>query len=555
VVRFRENDQSAFDFIIVGAGSAGCVLANRLSADGKHSVLLLEAGPKDSSPWIHIPAGLHKALANPQIEWGLATEAEDTMNGRRIPVPRGRTLGGSSSVNGMLYVRGQPDDYNNWASEGCPGWAWPDVLPYFRRSEANDRGEDEFHGAAGPLRVSSARKPGPLAAALIAAAEACQIPHNEDFNGRKQEGVGLYQYTVHKGRRQSTAIAFLRPALANVPRLDVRTEARVHRILFEDRRACGLIYSGRGRQMTVRARREIILSAGSIHSPQILMLSGIGPATALARHGIEVLAESQDVGSNLQDHLQVRLLYQANAPVSLNALARNPIRKAAAGLQYLARRGVLSRPPITCGLFARSEPSASRPDLQFHLLEFSSDGAGKPFHSFPGFFITVCPLRPESRGNISLKSPDPADEPAIRQNFLSADEDCRLTLAGIHLTRRLAATEPLKGLIQAELSPGPDAIADTALLNWARETAISVYHPVGTCRMGSDFRAVVDPQLRVRGVDGLRVVDGSIMPRLVSGNTNAPIIMIAEKAADMILADVTREIARQDIALAESGGK
>jgi choline dehydrogenase len=437
----------------------------------------------------------------------------------------------------MLYVRGQPEDYDGWESEGCVGWAWRDVLPYFRRSEANDRGEDEFHGADGPLRVSTARKQSPLASALIEAAQACQVPLNGDFNGRTQEGAGLYQFTVHKGKRQSSATAFLHSALASGHRLDVRTESQVLSIIFEERTACGVVYRHRGMQFTARSVREVILCAGSIHSPHILMLSGIGPADILKKHAIEIRADSPDVGSNLQDHLQVRLLYRASAPVTLNALARSPLRKAGAALQYLFRCGVLSRPPITCGIFARSESSVTRPDLQFHLLEFSSDGPGKPFHPFPGFFITVCPLRPKSRGRVLLRSSRPDESPAIHQNFLSEEDDCRLTLAGIRLTRRFAETEPLKHLIQAELAPSPLVTEDAALMEWARHTAVSVYHPVGTCRMGKDARAVVDPKLRVRGVSGLRVVDGSIMPHLVSGNTNAPIIMIAEKAADMILDD------------------
>lgn len=483
-----------------------------------------------------MPAGVQRAIGNPRLEWGRVTEPEPGMAGRRLPVPLGRTLGGSSSVNGMLYVRGQPEDYDGWAAAGCDGWAWSEVLPYFRRAETNDRGSDQLHGGYGPLRVSSAGHRSVLSDAFIGAASDAGIPRNDDFNGPQQEGAGYYQSTIHRGRRWSAAAAYLKPA-AGRRRLAIETESRAIAVRFEGKRANAVEYVRAGQRVVARARREIILAAGAIHTPHLLMCSGIGPASHISGFGLPVVADLPGVGSNLQDHVQARILFRANAPITLNDIANSPLRLAQHVLRYVAGRGRLAEPPIKSGLFARSSPNVDRPDLQFHLLEFSSDGAGKPLHPFPGFFMSVCFLRPESRGRVSLQSPDALQAPLIRQNFLTADVDCERTLAGLHLARRIAGQAPLAGLIRSEIDPGTTVNERDALLDWVRATAVSVYHPVGTCRMGADSDAVLDHWLRVRGMKQLRVVDGSIMPTLVSGNTNAPIIMIAEKASDMILDD------------------
>ena len=443
-----------FDFIVVGAGSAGCVVASRLSEGGRYDVLLLEAGPADRSPWIHMPAGVQRAISDPRLEWGLATEPEPAMAGRRIPVPLGRTLGGSSSLNGMLYVRGQPAGYDAWAAAGCSGWSWDEVLPYFRRAEANDRGSDHLHGSDGPLRVSSAAR-SVLSDAFIEAAAKLQIPRNADFNGRHQEGAGYYQSTIHRGRRWSSATAYLKQ-MPRRERLTIETNSRAVAIRFAGKRADGIEYTRGNARLSARARREIILAAGAIHTPQLLMCSGVGPAGHIGEFGVPVVADLPGVGGNLQDHVQARLLFKASAPVTLNDIANSPLRLAREVLSYAVRKGRLAEPPIRSGLFAKSAAQLDRPDLQFHLLEFSSGGAGQPLHAFPGFFLSVCFLRPESRGRLYLRSSDPLQPPRIHQNFMSAEIDCERTLAGVRLARRLAEQPPLAGLISCEVDPGDE---------------------------------------------------------------------------------------------------
>ena len=525
------------DFIVVGAGSAGCVLANRLTADGRQRVLLLEAGPPDRYPWIHIPIGYAKTMFHPVYNWRFKTEPQPHMNGREVYWPRGRTLGGSSAINGLIYIRGQSEDYDDWAAKGNPGWGFRDVLPYFRKLEHNVRGASEYHGADGPLWASDIEVPHPLVEALIGSAGRLGIPRNDDFNGAFQEGVGYYQLTTRKGLRCSTAVAYLRPARGRV-NLDVRTRAHVTRILFEGRRATGVIYRQEGSEIEVHAHREVILAAGALQSPQLLELSGIGRPDVLGPFGIPVVHGLPGVGENLQDHLQARVIYECTQPITTNDALRTWHGKARMGLTYLFQRGGPMAVGINQGgLFARAMPHSTRPDVQFHFATLSSDMAGSPVHDFPGFTMSVCQLRPTSRGTVHLKSPDPLAAPAMQPNYLASHEDRATLVAGIRLARTLAATSPLCDYVAAEYRPGPAAQSDEDLLEFARNTAGTIFHPSGTTKMGpaTDPSAVVDAELRVHGCEGLRVVDCGVMPTLVSGNTNAPVVMIAEKAADMIL--------------------
>jgi choline dehydrogenase len=526
------------DFVVVGAGSAGCVLANRLSADGSSRVALLEAGPRDRNPWIHLPIGYGRTMWHPRLNWRFHTEPEPNMDGRRIYWPRGRVLGGSSSINGLIAIRGQPRDYEEWRDGGNPGWGWGDVLPYFRKIERNeDFAEDQLHGAHGPLHVSSIPRRHELIEALIASAERLGIPRNRDFNGANQEGVGYYQLTVKDGLRQSAARAYLRPARSR-PNLAVVTDALATEILFEDGRAVGVRYSARGGEREVRARRGVVLSAGALQSPQLLMLSGIGPGRHLQEMGIPVRLDRPRVGADLQDHLQVRMIFRCSKPITTNDALNSLAGRARMGLEWLLfRSGPLAVGINQGGLFTRVLPESGTPDVQFHVATLSADMAGAKVHPFSGFTISVCQLRPESRGSVTLASPDPLAPPRLVANYLSAETDRRCIVAGMALARRLSGTEPLAGLVAEEMQPGPEARTDADLLAFARRHGATIFHPSGTCRMGSDDEAVVDPRLRVRGVDALWVVDCSVMPTLVSGNTNLPAMMIAEKASDMIRED------------------
>ena len=527
-----------YDYVIVGAGSAGCVLADRLSADARRSVLLLEAGPPDIYPWIHIPIGYAKTMFHPVVNWRFQTEPEPHMNARRVYWPRGRTLGGSSSINGLIYVRGQREDYDDWAAGGNSGWAFRDVLPYFRKLEHNVRGASEFHGADGPLWASDVEDRHPLVEAFIEAAAELGIARNDDFNGATQEGAGYYQLTTRRGLRCSTAVAYLRPARRR-PNLDVQTEAHVARVVFEGRRARGVVYRHGGAQKTAVARHEVILAAGAIQSPQILQLSGIGPPEVLRRFGIPLVHPLLGVGENLQDHLQVRVIFRCASPITTNDLLRTWSGKLRIGLDYALRRsGPMAVGINQGGLFARVLPTSSRPDVQFHLATLSSDMAGSPVHEFSGFTMSVCQLRPQSRGFVRIKSLDPFDAPAMQANYLSTELDRAMLVAGMRLARRLAATRALSPLVAGEFRPGSATVSDDDLLEFAKDTGGTIFHPSGTTKMGpsSDPQAVVDAELRVHGCESLRVVDCGIMPTLVSGNTNAPVVMIAEKAAEMILA-------------------
>ncbi len=526
----RANTTETVDFIIVGAGSSGCVLANRLSQDPATSVALLEAGPRDSNPWIHIPIGYAKTIRNPDINWCYETEPEPTMDGRRIFWPRGKVLGGTSSINGLVYMRGHPDDYDGWAAAGASGWGWSDVLPYFKRSEDQVRGADAYHGVGGPLAVADLSERNPICQAFIDAANSAGVPANLDFNGESQDGVGYVQLTTRDGRRCSSAVAFLRPALRR-PNLRVETEALVCRVVIEGGRAVGVEYLRGGERRVLRARSEVILCGGAVNSPQLLQLSGIGPAAHLASVAIEPVLDLPAVGANLQDHLQVRIVWKAAHPLTLNDIVRNPVRKLWMGARYLLNRsGPMTISACQVGLFARTRAELTRPDIQYHFMMFSAESSADQLHAFSGFTANVCQLRPESRGSVLIAAADPRQAPRIRANYLATETDRRAVIDGLRLARTIANETPLADFIVEEYLPGAGATSDDALAAHARQKGQTLFHPAGTCAIGP----VLDPQLRVRGIEGLRVADCSVMPTLVSGNTNAPAVMIGEKASDLI---------------------
>jgi choline dehydrogenase len=527
---------SEFDTIVVGAGSAGCVLANRLSENPAHRVLLIEAGGRDWNPWLHIPVGYFKTMNNPSFDWCYLTEPDNGIAGRQLQWPRGRVLGGSSSLNGLLYVRGQPQDYDRWAKLGNDGWGFADVLPFFKKSEDNQRGADAFHAVDGPQKVSDLRLRRPIAEYFIRAATEIGIPWNEDCNGATQEGVGYFQQTAYKGFRWSSARSFLKPA-RHRRNLKVITRAQVTRLLLDGRSVTGLEYSQGGKSRRVKANAEVILSAGAINTPQILQCSGIGDPNWLAQAGVETVHALPGVGKNLQDHLQIRLVFKTSAR-TLNDELNNPLKKLKVGLQYfLTRSGPLTLAASQVVIFTRSNPSVERPDIQFHMQPLSADKPGDGVHPFSAFTSSVCQLRPHSRGEIRIRSNDPMQYPAIYPNYLSDERDCQVAVDGIKVARRIANAPSLKKHIIEEYVPGRQYQSDQELLQAAREYSQTIYHPVGTCKMGQDDLAVVDSRLRVHGLDRLRIADASIMPEIVSGNTNAPTIMIGEKAAHMVLQD------------------
>jgi choline dehydrogenase len=533
----NNNEMSEFDYIIVGAGSAGCVLANRLSADGKHSVLLLEAGPRDKNIWIHVPLGYGKLFKEKTVNWMYQTEPEPGLNGRQVFQPRGKVLGGSSSINGLLYVRGQHEDYDRWRQLGNAGWGFDDVLPYFKKAEDQCRGGDQYHGAGGPLPVSDWRHHDPLSEAFVKAAVEAGLPFNPDFNAASQEGAGFFQTTTRSGRRASTAVAYLRPALAR-GNLKVETSVLGQRVLFEGRRAVGVEYRQDGMLRQARARREVLLSSGAYNSPQLLQLSGVGPAELLKQHGVDVVLDAPGVGNDLQDHMQVRIVVRCAQKVTLNDVVNNPLRRVWAGVQYAAtRKGALTIAAGTSGAFFKTSPRLASPDIQIHFIPFSTDKMGEKLHDFSGFTAHVCQLRPESRGHLRIRSADPSAPPKIHINYLATETDRRAFIDGLKVLRKILAAPALKPFSAGEVYPGSSVTSDEDLLEFCRQNGSTVYHPTSTCRMGNDQLAVVDQRLKLRGIEGLRVVDASVMPDLVSGNTNAPTIMIAEKASDMILQD------------------
>jgi len=516
---------SEADYIVVGAGSAGCVLANRLSADGRQRVLVLEAGPADQSIWIHLPIGYGKTMFHPVYNWGFHTDPEPYMNNRRVYWPRGRGLGGSSSINGLIYVRGQPEDYDGWAALGNAGWGWKEVLPYFTRSlmSCSDIGEQHE-----------------LMEAIIRAANELGVPTTRDFNSGRQEGVGYYQLFTKNGWRSSSATAYLRPAEKRA-NLRVETNAHATGIVFEGTKAVGVRYFQGGVEKKVRASREIILSAGALQSPQLLQLSGVGSGQLLQSFGIPVVHDLPGVGENLQDHLQLRVMYKCTKPITTNDDLASFWRSCAIGLRWLLqRKGPLAIGINQGGLFARVLPESATPDVQFHFATLSAELAGAKPHPWSGFTMSVSQLRPKSRGTVRIRSADPMEPPSMRPNYLSTELDRRCAVAGIRLARALAATQSLKPYVAEEYRPGAQAQTDEELLEFARNYGATIFHPSGTCKMGNDRMSVLDERLRVRGVGGLRVVDCSVMPTLISGNTHAPVVMIAEKASDLILEDAAR---------------
>ncbi len=539
----KSRESASFDYIIVGAGSAGCVVANRLTASGRHRALLLEAGGHDRNIWIHIPLGYGKLFSNPKVNWLYTTEPEPELNNRRVIQPRGKVMGGSSSINGLLYIRGQHEDYDHWRQLGNAGWSFNDVLPYFRRAEDQERGGDDLHGVGGHLKVSDVCEPHPLCEAFIAAAQQSGFPRNDDFNGPTQEGAGYFQLTARNGRRWSTAVGYLKEARRR-PNLAVVPNALATRVVFSGRRAIGVEYRQGETTHTAHANAEVIVSGGAFNSPQLLQLSGLGPAKILRELGIGVVADMPGVGADLQDHLQIRMLYRCTEPITMNDVINHWRHRYAAGLRYLlSRKGLLTIGAGYAGAFLRTRPDLATPDVQFHFLIFSADAAGATLHPFPGFMASVCQLRPDSRGFVRVKSSDPSVPPAIQPRYLSARTDCDCVTDGMKLLRRVMNQPVMRKYIAEERAPGPNCASDAELLAFARETGTTVYHPTSTCRMGSDPKAVVDERLRVRGMERLRVIDASIMPTVVSGYTNAAAVMIGEKGADMVLADARVSVA------------
>ena len=529
-----------FDFIIIGAGSAGCVIANRLTASGEFRVLLLEAGPNDSSPWIHMPIGYGRNFSNPKVNWLYSSKPGKDWVKRQIKQPRGKVIGGSSSINGLVYMRGQKEDYDHWRQLGNDGWGYEQVLDYFKKSENQERGQDPFHSTGGPLNVSDPRETHPLADAYIQAGVDAGYKRNYDFNGAEQEGFGYQQWTTKNGFRCSAAVAFLKPARKR-KNLIIKSEAHTNRIIFNGTRAVGVEFERRGKIILAKAKHEIIVSAGAYNTPQLLQLSGIGPANLLKKMSIPIIADRQNVGKNLQDHFNAPLMFELNKNFTLNDVLNRWDKKILHGLKYLfQQRGFLSTGVAYAGGYLTVNPNSSSPDIQNLLMLFTSELIGGKVDPFPGCASVVALLRPESRGEVNILSDDPKKHPEINYNFLSANKDRQTLVMGVKKVREVMSQDAIAKYIVREFRPGSEHNSDEAIIDFLEKSGRTSYHPVGTCRMGPDDEAIVDPKLRVNGVSSLRIADASIMPTLVSGNTNAPTIMIGEKASDMILSDLIR---------------
>jgi len=523
-----------FDVVVVGAGSAGCVLSARLTENPKVSLCVIEAGARDRNPWIHIPMGFGRLVPNPRINWGYETEPEPGLNGRRIVWPRGKVLGGSGSINGLVFLRGAPSDYDAWQRLGAQGWSYSDVLPYFKRMEHAVDGPNVWHGSGGPMTVSNIKRPSTAARAFVQACERLQHQRNTDFNGERIDGVGFAPLNVHNGWRRSTAVGYLKPNL-NRKNLELMTKTRVRRILFDRGRASGVEIERDGQVQRIGARRELVLSGGAINSPVLLLASGIGPAEEIATLGIDVKCDLPGVGKNLQDHYQSSFTFRTNAADTLNEAVMSPVKSARLALEWLFKgSGQLAVGATEATLFAKSSPSESVPDLQYQCLNFSSDGFQNGLHRWPGFSFIFSVCRPKSRGEITLRDASGSSPPRIQANYLTDPDDMRIMLAGFRMASQIASTEPFRSLVVEQVRPGSDITSDEQIADYVRSVGSTVYHPCGTCRMGEDAGAVVDSQLRVRGVDGLRVVDASVMPAMPSPNIHPATIMVAEKASDII---------------------
>jgi len=529
-----------FDVVVVGGGSAGCIVAARLAEKPAVSVCLIEAGPRDRHFWIHIPLGFGKLVPDPKVNWDYKTEPEPELNSRQVIWPRGKVLGGSGSINGLVFLRGAPSDYDEWERRGARGWGYHDVLPYFKRSEHNVRGADEWRGQSGPITVSDIKKPSRSASAFVEACTRLQYPRNPDFNGERIDGVGFTQLNVRNGWRCSTAVGYLRPNLSR-PNLALMTQSWVRRVLLDGKRAVGVEVERDGKVLRIAARREVVVCSGSIASPQLLLASGIGPATELQASGVAVVHDLPGVGQELQDHLLIRLVFRTTAPGTLNEIVRSPLQSAKMAAEWLfTGAGQLAVGAVEAVLFAKSRPEEPIPDIEFQCVNFSTDHYQNGLHKFPGFMYSFFVCRPHSRGAIKLRDPEGRLPPRIYANYLTHAEDRRIMLAGFRIARQIRATEPVRLLIAEEMKPGADCETDEEFLDYLRNNGSTVYHPCGTNRMGVDPKAVVDPELKVHGLSALRVVDASVMPTVPSSNIHPATIMVAEKGADLIALDLRR---------------